>query len=163
VRGHLGLNRVRFSGRLRNGRLAAGVYTIAIVAVRGRARSNLGTVGIEVVSRGRRLTKAERTAPVFAASCATRPGAGLTALVLPLGRAGGASRSSPAGSKPAPRPRGGGVLGAEILPRISIPRPAIGHGPFAAVLAALVLGLLGLASAVLLVYLTRFFKGSWNP
>ena len=55
------------------------------------------------------------------------------------------------------------MLGAEILPRISIPRAPIGHGPLAAVLAVLVLGLLGLASAALLVYVTRFFKGSWNP
>ena len=163
MRGHPGLNRVRFSGRLRNRRLAAGVYTITIVAVRGRARRNVGTVAIEVVSRGRRLTKAERTAPVFAASCAARPDAGLTGLVLPLASAARSSGSSPGGTKPARRPRGGGVLGAEILPRISIPRAPIGHGPLAAVLAALVLGLLGLGSAALLVYVTRFFKGSWNP
>lgn len=163
MRGHPGLNRVRFSGRLRNGRLAAGIYTITIVAVRGQARRNVGTVEIEVVSRGRRLTKAERTAPVFAASCANRPDSGLTGLVLPLGNAGRASGSSPAGAKPVRPPRGGGVLGAEILPRISIPGAPIGHGRLAAVLAALILGLLGLASAALLVYVTRFFKGSWNP
>jgi hypothetical protein len=31
------------------------------------------------------------------------------------------------------------------------------------VLAGLILGLIGLASATLLVYVTRFLRGTWNP
>jgi hypothetical protein len=51
------------------------------------------------------------------------------------------------------------VLGAAIPPQVSIPHASVPHGW----LAALSLALLGLASAVLLVYVTRFFRGSWNP
>lgn len=159
VRGHSGMNRVRFSGRLRGRRLAPGTYTITIVAVRGTARRPVGTLGIEVVPPGRRLTKAERSASV-SAYCTSKPGTELMRLVLSLGSAARASRRPSAGSTP---PRRTGVLGAAIPPQVSIPHVSVPHGWLAATLAALILALLGLASAVLLVYVTRFFRGSWNP
>lgn len=159
VHGHPGMNRVRFSGRLRGRRLAPGNYTITIVAVRGTARRRVGTLGVEVVPPGRRLTKAERSAPV-GAYCTLKPGTELTRLVLSLGSAARASKRPSAGSTPSRRT---GVLGAAIPPQVSIPHASVPHGWLAATLAALILALLGLASAVLLVYVTRFFRGSWNP
>ncbi len=160
------MNRVRFSGRFRGRRLAPGIYNIAIVAVRGTARRRIGTIGVEVVPPGRRLTKAERSAPVSAAYCTSRPGTELTRLVLSLGTAAPASGRPSADSTPTPPPRQpkrGGVLGAAIPPQLSIPHASVPHGWLAGTLAALMLALLGLAATALLVYVTRFVKGSWSP
>jgi hypothetical protein len=55
------------------------------------------------------------------------------------------------------------VLGAEIRPRISLPHPSLPNGLLGTVLAALIFGLIGLASATLLVYVTRFLRGTGNP
>jgi hypothetical protein len=161
VRGHPGLNRVHFSGRLRGHRLAPGTYTIAVVAVRDGARRRVGTIGIEIVSPQRRLSKAERKAPV-GAFCASRPRAILASLVLPLG---GTARGGLAtgGSAPDRKPRDTGVLGAEIPPRISLPHASLPNGPLGTVLAVLIFGLIGLASATLLVYVARFLRGTWDP
>jgi hypothetical protein len=60
-------------------------------------------------------------------------------------------------------PRNTGVLGAEIPPRLSLPHASLPHGRLGTVLAALIFGLIGLASATLLVYVTRFLRGTWNP
>jgi hypothetical protein len=160
VRGHRGLNRVHFSGRLRGHRLAPGVYTIAVVAVRGGARRRVGTIGIEIVSPQRRLSTAERSASV-GAFCASRPSASLASLVLPLG--GTARGGLATGSARDRKPRDTGVLGAEILPRISLPHASLPNGRLGTVLAATIFGLIGLAAATLLVYVTRFLRGTWNP
>jgi hypothetical protein len=160
VRGHPGLNRVHFSGRLRGHRLAPGIYTIAVVAVRGGARRRVGTIGIEIVSPQRRVSNAERSAPV-GAFCDSRPRATLATLVLPLG---GTTRGGLAtGSARVREPRNTGVLGAEIRPRISLPHPSLPNGLLGTVLVALIFGLIGLASATLLVYVTRFRRGTRNP
>ena len=84
VHGHPGLNRVRFSGRLRGRRLAPAPTPSRWSPFAVGARRRVGTIGIEVVSPRRRLTKAERSAPV-SAYCASKPGAKLTRLVLSLG------------------------------------------------------------------------------
>jgi hypothetical protein len=55
------------------------------------------------------------------------------------------------------------VLGAEIRPRISLPHPSLPNGLLGTVLVALIFGLIGLASATLLVYVTRFRRGTRNP
>jgi hypothetical protein len=159
VRGHPGLNRVRFDGRLRGRRLAPGVYAITIVAVRGTARRHLGMVGVEIVPVRQRLTKAERSAPV-GMYCASKPGAELARLLAPIGIAARASGRPSADATP----RRTGVLGAEIPPQLSkLPRASIPGGPLGGMLTTLIFGLLGVAAAMLLVYVTRFFRGSWNP
>jgi hypothetical protein len=119
----------------------------------------VGTVGIEIVSPQRRLTKAELTAPV-GAFCGSRPRADVASLVLPLRGTGGGPA---AGSAREPRPRKSGVLGAEIPLRISLPHASLPHGRLGSVLAALIFGVFALASAALLVCVTRFLRGTWNP
>jgi hypothetical protein len=69
VRGHEGMNRVRFDGRIRGKPLAAGRYTITVVVVRAGKRTSVGAIGVEVVPNGRRLTRGQRTAPVAPAGC----------------------------------------------------------------------------------------------
>jgi hypothetical protein len=60
VRGHAGRNRVPFNGRVNGRPLAAGKYTITVVVVRGGHRTQVGTLAVEIVSSGRRLTRAQQ-------------------------------------------------------------------------------------------------------
>jgi hypothetical protein len=54
------------------------------------------------------------------------------------------------------------VLGAELPTRI-FPHPPLPHGRLGTAIACLLLGLMSLALATLLVYVTRFMRGTWNP
>jgi hypothetical protein len=160
VRGHAGRNRVRFYGRLGRRHLAPGTYAITIVVHRGQASRRLGTIGIEVVPPARRLTKAQRSSPVTIA-CAPSQSSDLSRLVLPLG---GASFSGHVRGAVASRrdTRTSGVLGAELPTRI-FPHPPLPDGRLGTAVALLLLGLIGLAFATMLVYVTRFMRGTWNP
>jgi hypothetical protein len=166
VRGHEGLNRVRFAGRLHGKPLGLGRYTISVNVVRSGARKRVGTVAVEVVPPGRRLTKAERSAPVQA-SCGTTNGTSsfpsiLIDAVSPLRETSASTSGSanpPKAKKDRPRTS---VAGASFKP------PTIGgsDGSAGGRLAWLVLALyvvLGLAMATLLVYVARFMRGSWSP
>lgn len=103
VRGHEGLNRVHFSGRLHGRPLAAGRYAIAVVVVRGGSSRRIGRIGIEVIPPGRRVNHS--SSPVEAPCAALSSSPSLPAVVIdatPLttqavGVAGAsASRSTPA-------------------------------------------------------------------
>jgi len=160
VRAHAGRNRVRFSGRLGHRHLAPGIYSITIVVHRGQASRRVGTVGIEVISPRRKLAKAQRSAPV-SLDCASNRSTALTGLVLPVG--GTSPSGHVPGSSTAPhKTRSSGVLGAELPTRI-FPHPPLPHSWLGTVVALLLLGLMGLALATLLVYVTRFMRGTWNP
>lgn len=161
VQGHSGLNRVPFNGRVHRRPLAAGKYTITIVVVRGGHRTRVGTVAVEVVPSGRRLTRAQQTAPVTT-SCffAGMPFSGspsiLAALATPF-----VDGSTPAGdsrartkSKPPPAAQGASFKPPKPLQAVT---PG-GDGTFGWAGALLVAGL-GLAGATLLVQEVR----SWNP
>ena len=160
MRGHAGRNSVRFSGRLGRRHLAPGTYSITIVVHRGPASRRLGTIGIEVVPPGRRLTKAERSAPV-SLGCASGQSSDLSRLVLPLGGTSASGHVKGAAASPE-EAKSSGVLGAELPTRI-FPRPLVPHGWLGTAIALLLLGLIGLALATLLVYVTRFMRGTWNP
>ena len=152
---------MRFAGRFHGRPLAPGAYTIVVVAVRGESRRRIGTVPVEVVSPGRRLTKAQRTAVLTDHCTVTTSGA---ALPVPVAgpRGGGselASDTHPLRPPVTAEPRSkGGVFGVKLAPpHIALPSGAFGW------FTAFVIGLLGLAGAAFLVFVARFVRGSWNP
>jgi hypothetical protein len=164
VRGHTGVNRVRFDGRVNGRPLAAGKYTITVVVVRAGHRTSVGTLAVEVVPRGRHLTRAQQTAPVTT-SCffASAPSSGSTSILVALaapfvdGSAGAGDSHARMDSTPPPA-----ALGASFKPP-KLPKQVItGEGPFGWA-GALLYAALGLAGATLLVQVARFMRGSWNP
>ena len=168
VRGHSGLNRVRFNGRIKGRPLAPGKYTITVVVVRAGHRTRVGTLAVEVVPSGRHLTRSQQTAPV-ATSCifAGTPffGSGSTSILAALATpfvdgstAGGDSRAQHEQSTQPPS-----ALGASFKPP-KLPRAVTPGGDGSLGLADVLLyAALGLAWATLLVQIARFLRGSWNP
>jgi hypothetical protein len=161
LRGHRGLNRVRFDGRLHGRPLAPGRYTIVLAVVRGSTQTRLGAIAVEIVPPGRRLSRAQRIAPL-SSDCA----AAVNAPALPVPLASTAGPLAVAGavpSKPLPGPTNKksrtGVLGVSLKP----PRVLVPMGGAPAWLGALLLGVFGLAGAAVAVYLTRYLRGSWHP
>jgi hypothetical protein len=163
VHGRGGVNRVPFRGRVHGHPLSPGRYTVTVVVVRGGARTRVGTVAIEVVPPTRHLTRAERSAPVLAGCVATTsPGSAvLTSLVAPL-----STRSSSGVGKPAkPKanvPRRTGVLGASFKPPL-LPPVIADAGARLGWLGLVIYFLLGAAGAAIVIYVARFFRGSWDP
>jgi len=157
VRGRQGLNRVRLNGRFGGRALTPGTYEIVVVAKRGKTRRHVGRISIQVVPPGRRVRRPGSpptfrcVAPVAQAGI---PGAGL--FVSPPDQNQRVPSTAPK-SKPKPTPGRSGVLNA--------PPFHIGTGSSGVdmVLAVLLYGTLGIGGAVLLVYVVRFFRGSWNP
>jgi hypothetical protein len=167
VRGHSGLNRVRFNGRIKGRPLAPGTYTITVVVVRAGHRTRVGTIAVEVVPSGRHLTRSQQTAPVVA-SClfAGSPffGSGSTSILAALatpfvdgGTTGGGARTREA-SKPPPATPGASFKPPK-LPKLVTPG---GDGSLGWA-GVLLFAALGLAWATLLVQVVRFLRGSWNP
>jgi hypothetical protein len=163
VRGHTGLNRVPFNGRVNGRPLAAGKYTITVVVVRAGHRTRVGTLAVEVVPSGRHLTRAQQTGPVTTSCFAGAPSSGstsiLAAFAVPFvdGSAGAGDLHARENSKSAPT-----ALGASFKPP-KLPRPVTpGEGTFGWA-GALLYAALGLAGATLLVQVARFMRGSWNP
>ena len=165
VRGQRGVNRVLFKGRVNGRPLAAGKYTITVVVVRAGHRTRVGTLAVEVVSSGRRLTRAQQTALVNT-SCfsAGTPFSGsssiLAALAVSFVDASTGARDSHARTKSNPPPA---ALGASFKPP-KLPKAVTpdGDGRFGWA-GALLYVALGLAGATLLVQVARFLRGSWNP
>jgi hypothetical protein len=161
VAGVRGLNRVRFTGRVHGRPLAPGRYVIDVVVVRGKSHKRVGRVAVEIVRPGRHLTKAQRGAPVEFACAASATSHFLPAAVLDA-RTGGGAGSSASGH---PSKAGGGfrsaVLGVFKPPKI----PGLA-GSEDGGLAWLGLGIyivLVAALLTMLLYVSRFLRGSWNP
>jgi hypothetical protein len=162
VRGHEGMNRVRFDGRIRGKPLAAGRYTITVVVVRAGKRTSVGTIGVEVVPNGRRLTRGQRTAPVAPAGCfaVSTPFSGTSVLanlaaplVTGVAAASGTEGRSRSTSPPA-------TLGPSLKPP---PLPVTDGGGRMDWADLLLYGAAAIAVAVLLVQALRFLRSSWNP
>ena len=165
VRGQRGVNRVLFKGRVNGRPLAAGKYTITVVVVRAGHRTRVGTLAVEVVSSGWRLTRAQQTALVNT-SCfsAGTPFSGsssiLAALAVSFVDASTGARDSHARTKSNPPPA---ALGASFKPP-KLPKAVTPGGDRRFGWAgALLYVALGLAGATLLVQVARFLRGSWNP
>ena len=161
LRGHEGVNRVRFQGRYRGRALPPGTYTITVVVVRAGRHTPVGAVAVEIVPDGRRLTRAQRTARLTAGCFgAITPSSGtsvLAALAAPLAVSGTAGPSPHGRSKSLPRPV---TLGPVFKPP-QLLETDDGHG----VGLAEILLYIGIAigSGVLLVELVRFFRDASAP
>jgi hypothetical protein len=165
VRGHSGLNRVRFNGRVNGRPLAAGKYTITVVVVRGGHRTRVGTLAVEVVPSGRHLTLAQQTAPVnmsclFVGTPFSGSTSILAAFAVPFvdGSIGAGDSQAQTKSKLPPA-----ALGASFKPP-KLPQAVSpgGDGLFGWA-GALLYAALGLAGATLVIQVARFLRGSWNP
>jgi len=146
ARGLRGVNHVRFSGRLHGRPLAPGRYSITIEVVRGRSRMPI--------------------APVAIPTCRRRPGRELAALVFAGAVPGvdsldGVKPTPPsAASAPFKPPNQGSALGVGAPPRVHLPGSPFSFGWL---LSGLLIGVLGVAGAVFVLYTVRFLNGSWNP
>lgn len=160
-RGHRGINRVRFDGRVHGRPLAPGRYSITLVVVRGSSRTQLGAIAVEIVSPRRHVTKAQRSAPLGAVFCtAPSTASPLPALVLStIEPSTGAGGSEPARDVTKKESKAG-VLGVSLKPP-RLPVPVIRDAP--TWLGVLLVALFGLSVAALAVYVTRFPGGSSNP
>ena len=163
VAGVGGLNRVRFRGRVHGRVLAPGRYVIDVVVVRGKSSKRVGRVTVEVVRPSRRLTKAQRVAPLGAACAAPAGSASLPgAVVDPRSGQGG---SGPSAGHPS---KAGGVFHGGVLSAVfRAPRlPGLSGGDGGGGFAWFGLGVylvLFAALLTMLVYVGRFLRGSWNP
>ena len=154
VRVHRGLNRVRFAGRFRGHPLAPGGYAISVVAIGHGVRRQIGTIAVEVVPPGKRLSKG---APVRT-QCGSGYGAGppiaLFALEAPLASP---LHTIATGPLVAAKERSdGGVLGASLRP----PR-LFGEDSGASLwLGVLLLVICAVALGAVVAYVRHFFRGS---
>ena len=162
VHAHRGLNRVRFTGRLHGRPLAPGRYSLGFVVIRGSSRKLLGAIGVEVVPPGLHLTKAQRSAPLGTACYASLTVFPLPVPVVSTAAPAVAAGSSKDSSKPADAvavkaksPRTG-VLGVSLKP----PRLLVTPGGAPEWLGVLLIVVFGLALVALVVYATRFIRGS---
>jgi hypothetical protein len=164
IRGHRGLNRVRFNGRVRGRPLASGRYSIALVVTRGSSRKHLGTIGVEVVPPGSRLTKAQRSAPVgstcVAPASATLLPVPIVSTAPPAVGAGSAEpgRSSPEPERSVKHKSKTGVLGVSLKP----PRLVVPMGGAPTWLGVLLIVLFGLSLTALAVYVAGHLRGNWH-
>ena len=166
VAGVRGLNRVRFNGRVHGRPLAPGRYMIDVVVVRGRSQKRVGRVAIEIVRPGQRLTKTQRVAPVGfdCAASTSSPSLPATAVDTRADGAGVGQGGAGDGSK-ADGGSIGSTLGAIFKPP-RLPGPLGGGEDAGSGLAWLGLGIylvLVAAFLTMLLYVSRFLRGSWNP
>jgi hypothetical protein len=154
LRGHGGLNRVRFNGRVHGHALRPGVYRISVVVERHGTQTTVGSVVVQVVRPGSRVTG---HAPASAASCAAggrgSSAASLAAFVPVLSTSPPAEHAT--GSTP-PVQQAGIPAPADGTPGTSLRPPTLpvlgggGGGVRGFALALLILG--GLGTLVLLGY-----------
>src|SRR6476646_1019184 len=162
VSGSKGLNRVRFNGRVHGRPLAPGRYVIDVVVVRGKSHKRVGRVAVEIVRPGRHLTKAQRGAPVEFACADSATSHFLPAAVLDARTGGGAGSSASGHASKAGRGFRSAVLGVFKPPEI----PGLVGSDENGVPAWLGLGVyivLVAAFLMMLLYVARFLRGSWNP
>jgi hypothetical protein len=151
VKGRQGMNEIRFTGKVRGGRLQPGRYRITPIRIRGTKPSGRQTVGVQILERGsvpaRITTACERsTGP-------TSSQAGGRASGSAADRAG--PRSNPASSKPERKGRFHGILGAFKPPDLSLPGDA---GTFPWLLGLAAIALLSLFAGAILAYVLTFVR-----
>ena len=157
---------MRFRGRVHGRVLAPGRYVIDVVVVRGKSSKRVGRVTVEVVRPSRRLTKAQRVAPLGAACAAPAGSASLPgAVVDPRSGQGGSGGGLGAGhhSKAGGIFRGGVLSAVFRAPRLPGLGGGDGDGGGLAWFGYGVYLVLFAAFLTMLVYVARFLRGSWNP
>ena len=154
VKGRRGRNEIRFTGKLRDGRLQPGRYRITPIRIRGAQPSGRHAVGVQVLPRG--SVPARITAP-----CEPSTGPSTTALLAGGPAAGAATGGPTASSKPEPsskpkrKGRFQGVLGAFKPPGLSLPGDT---GSFPWLLGVAALALLALSAGAILAYVLTFVR-----
>jgi hypothetical protein len=132
-----------------------------VVVARAGKRTPVGTVAVEVVPDGRRLTRAQRTAPVIAGCYgSSTPFSGpspLAGLAAPLAVSGTADPSPHGRSKSIERPV---TLGPSFRPPQLL---ATGGGRGTGLAEILLYIGIAIGSGVLLVELVRVFRDAWTP
>jgi hypothetical protein len=153
VAGRAGANRIHLSGRPGGRPLSPGSYGITVVAVRGGSASILGRLPVEVLSARGRTHSGRALAP----ACFGQPAGGLApGVTLGGSSAGAAAHALRPPAKATPDEAAVAKLGA---PQVSLSNSSGGLGW----VAILLLAVLGTAGAFFLLYVVRFFRGSWNP
>jgi hypothetical protein len=154
VKGRPGRNEIRFTGKLRDGRLQPGRYRITPIRIRGAQPAGRHAVGVQVLPRG--SVPARITTP-----CKPSTGASTAASSLSGGQAGGAAGGPTASSKPEssskPKRKGrfSGVLGAFKPPELSLPGDT---GSFPWLVGVAALALLALSAGAILAYVLTFVR-----
>jgi hypothetical protein len=147
--GHAGLNRLRFAGRLHGHRLRRGRYTISVVVIRAGRRSQVGRIGVRVLS-----TRTQRTAPVSQtceqAAIAAPPPPQLLAAGAPLAARGKVERPH-TGLPPA-------RSSSFTPPRLPLPSFADGAGSSAR---WALYAVMAVAALALVFSLTEFARKQW--
>ena len=151
VKGRRGRNEIRFTGKLRDGRLQPGRYRITPIRIRGARPARDHAVGVQVLSRG--------SVPAKIATACVRPtgtstAASLAEEVAAVATAAGAKPpSKPEASKPERKGRLPGVLSDFKPPDLSL---AGGWGSFPSPVETAVLALLWLCVGAILAYVLTF-------
>jgi hypothetical protein len=151
VKGRRGRNEIRFTGKVRDGRLQPGRYRITPVRIRGAQPSGRHTVGVQVLSRGSvpaRITTA----------CERSSGPSTTDASLTEAGPTGGAKAQPrpeSSSKPERKGRLQGVLSAFNPPDLSLPGDS---GTFPWLLQVAALALLSLTAGATLAYVFTYVR-----
>jgi hypothetical protein len=175
MRGHRGMNRMRFLGRLRGRRLPPGTYTIIPrIARRGQQRA-LASIAVEIVSTEQPPAAAtarvrpECPRPSAFAALPTQSESGADSAFIANGVSVGASQvgvgakrgtaasgvATQAAAATDERPLARVPVLSDLLPDEAPVPPTT--------LAVLALAAVGLGSLVLIMLVLRFFQRGWNP
>ena len=166
VRGHKGANTVFFAGRVHGRRLEPGVYLLSLSTNR-RLDPAAATEYVRVVSRRRSVPLPERTPK---ASCSDVAGASTSDAIERTVLAGAEAKTS----KPRPTASLAGTAagspsgdenddGASGLPDSGVLGAATDVADEQPFVAIAVLTIVGALLLTMLVLVTRFLRGSWNP
>ncbi len=166
VRGHKGANTVFFAGRVHGRRLEPGVYLLSLSTNR-RLDPAAATEYVRVVSRRRSVPLPERTPKP---SCSDVAGASTSDAIERTVLAGAVAKTS----KPRPTASLAGTAagspsgdenddGASGLPESGVLGAATDVADEQPFVAIAVLTIVGALLLTMLVLVTRFLRGSWNP
>lgn len=166
VRGRKGANTVFFAGRVHGRRLEPGVYLLSLSTNR-RLDPSGATEYVRVVSRRRSVPLPERTPK---ASCSDVAGASTSDAIERTVLAGAVAKTS----RPRPSASLAGTAagspsgnenddGASGLPESGVLGAATGDASERPFVAIAVLTIVGALLLTMLVLVTRFLRGSWNP
>lgn len=166
VRGRRGANTVFFAGRVHGRRLEPGVYLLSLSTNR-RLDPSGATEYVRVVSRRRSVPLPERTPK---ASCSDVAGASTSDAIERTVLAGAVAKTS----RPRPSASLAGTAagspsgnenddGASGLPESGVLGAATGDASERPFVAIAVLTIVGALLLTMLVLVTRFLRGSWNP
>ena len=150
VKGRQGRNEIRFTGKLRDGRLQPGRYRISPIRIRGAQPTGRHAVGVQVLSRG--------SVPARITTACVRPtGTSTAASLTAEGAAAGGAKppSKPEASKPERTGGLPGVLSAFKPPGLSLP---VDSGSFPSLVELAALALVWLCAGAILAFVLTFVR-----